>query len=105
MSARATPTEPITAMPMNAARKAREMFSFFILKTSDVVVLPQRGMLRSAQSSRAAANGVVTPLRPEFEADVREAGDPDRRAMNRSAGTRYGPKRWEADGLRLSICR
>jgi hypothetical protein len=44
---------------------------------------------------------VVTPFRPEFEADVREAGDQGHQAMNRSAGKRCSPKRREADGQRL----
>jgi hypothetical protein len=69
------------------------MLSFFILKTSGVVVLPQRGMRRSARSGRAAANGVATPFRPEFEVDVREVGGRGHPAVNRFAGEQYRPRR------------
>jgi hypothetical protein len=61
-------------------------------KSSDVMVLPQGGMRRSARSRRAAANGVVTPFRPEFEADVREVDGRGHQAGNRFAGEQYCSK-------------
>src|SRR6266852_3163233 len=98
MSARASVTEPVMAMPMSAAWRAREKLNVFILGILDVMVLPQGGMRRSTRSRRAAANGVVTPFRPEFEVDVREVDDPGRQARIRFADWQHHPTRRETDG-------
>jgi hypothetical protein len=57
------------------------------------MVLPQGGCVDPARSNRAATDGLVAPFRPEFEADVREAGDRGHQAMNRSAEKRCGAQR------------
>src|ERR1700724_1669577 len=106
MSARAKVAEPIMAMPMNAACKAREVRDVVILNSSIVFgrrkaacVYP-RG-LGTAQQQPA----LEAPIRPEFEEDAREADGPDHRARNHPAGPRHLSRPRATDGRRSTTGR
>src|ERR1017187_7296143 len=98
MSARAKPTEPITATLTSAARRAREMLNVFISRNPLMSWSCRKAAcVDPRQSGGAAANGAGAPFRPDFEADVREAGGRDRRARRHCAGPPFDRTEAETD--------
>jgi hypothetical protein len=69
-----------------------------MLQILDVLMCREGGMRLSARPrDRAAAVGAVTPIRSEFEVDVREVGGPGRPARIHFADWQHYRKRMETD--------